>query len=229
MTNKAMKFKTIKSQVNFLSHFIFNFLENEGDKIEAAYHRLGIIVMLTSADKELNPKVTEWKEGLNECVTTDIEEMRQHKQAYLDNLSDIKIPEVLTPEHYQYTFSIQHPVMWKLIEILKELDAEISEIENLWLAGMIPDDGRLTSINRATEIIRTNSNKIYKATSPGKGRNGRFNVGQFLGLLRGGLELYINDEDLEKLSKRKFTEVNAGTESNKNKNQNVDKKTTKSY
>lgn len=210
------KFKTIQKIEKIESHFMIEFLKNEGSKTEDAFHRLGLIIMLTSSDDAITKKVMVWRDQLQNILESDIEGVKKSKEKILKDNPNVKIPEVITPESYNYTFNIQHPIMWKMIDALKNIDSEISEIENLWLSGLVDDQQRQSAIVNARTILRINTGKIFKATSPGKDTNGRFNIGQFLSLLRGGLELYVEEDDLNNLAKKLPKKVNK-EKSNDNK------------
>lgn len=197
------KFKTIEKTVHFDSHFCIEYLNNEGAKLEDSFHRLGLIVMLTSTDKKICSKVLEWKNKLKNILDDEVSSLSKMKQIVLDKNESLKLPEVSTPDSYSYTFSIQHPIAWGMIDTLKTIDLEVAEIENLWLAGVVSDEEKSSFSSKARNILRVHSSKIFKATSPGKRNGGRFNVGQFLTLLRGGLELYVDEKDLDELVKNK--------------------------
>ena len=212
------RFKTIMQEVQFDSHFCLEYLNNEGDKVIDAFHRLGLIVMLTTTDKKIHSRVVEWRDKLKGLLDKDVASLSEEKNNLLSKNESLKLPEVSTPDSYSYVFNIQHPIIWTLIDVLKNIDLELSETENLWLAGVISDEEKTRLSSKARNILRIHSSKIFKATSPGKRSGGRFNVGQFLNLLRGGLELYVDEKELDILVQKKSNDKSDNRKSNPKSN-----------
>ncbi|MGZ0788013.1 hypothetical protein ACXM5X_34350, partial [Pseudomonas saponiphila] len=46
---------------------------------------------------------------------------------------------VVTPESFSVTFQIEHPIYWRVIDVISQIDESIAAIENLWLAGVISE------------------------------------------------------------------------------------------
>ena len=112
----------------------------------------------------------------------------------MENAGLEESPEVMTPSSYESSVPVCYPVTWKLLNLIQTLDNEIAELENLWLTGFVTDLGRHENSNRAIGLLRKLVAKISNATSPGKDRSGgRFKSTQLISLIRGGLELYVDD------------------------------------
>tara|TARA_R110002051_G_scaffold6931_2_gene32742 strand:- start:1348 stop:2046 length:699 start_codon:yes stop_codon:yes gene_type:complete len=190
----SIRHKTIVSPVNLQSHTVHSYLESEGERLISSYSRIGSLLLLTSSELELNAKITAWQSELLNLLTSEAVKLSIQKKKYTEELPNYKELEVLTPDTFVFDVSISHPCLWALIDAIKKIDSEANEIENLWLAGFIDDEARYICRNRIVNILRSFNSRIERATSPGKNRNGgRFTSVQLIQMLRGGLELYVDD------------------------------------
>lgn len=197
------EFKSISASIQLESHTIHKFLENEGGKLVGAYKKIGTLFLLTSSEAPLYSKVETWYKELNEWLQSELSNFNVQKERYIENSELDEVPEVTTPDSYKFEFEITHPRLWDLINFAKKIDSSINDIENMWLAGMINDEARTNAVNRVINIPRKLTAKIDKVTAVGKDRKGGpFKASQFVSILRGGLELYIDDKAIEEENRR---------------------------
>lgn len=194
INNDQLIHKTFVTNIQFKSHTIHNFWKNEGDRTLNIYERIGSLLMLTTTENELYSKVSAWESELADWFNQEIESIQKQKEAFMENAGLEESPEVMTPSSYESSVPVCYPVTWKLLNLIQTLDNEIAELENLWLTGFVTDLGRHENSNRAIGLLRKLVAKISNATSPGKDRSGgRFKSTQLISLIRGGLELYVDD------------------------------------
>lgn len=190
--------KTIEHKINFESHTVYSFWKNEGDRLRNTYERLGSLLMLTTTEPEIYGKVASWETMLLDWLASECKKLKEQKDAFVSNAGLEEVPAVETPSSYSENIQICYPSIWKLMKAIKEIDLQISEVENLWIAGVVDDLARHQTSNRVVNILRKFKAKIENATSPGRGREGgRFKAPQLISLIRGGLELYVEDKDIQ--------------------------------
>lgn len=190
--------KTIEHKISFESHTVYSFWKNEGDRLRNTYERLGSLLMLTTTEPDIYGKVASWEAQLLNWLNTECNKLKEQKDAFVSNAGLEEVPAVETPSSYSETIQICYPSIWKLMKAIKEIDLQISEVENLWIVGVVDDLARHQTSNRVVNILRKFKAKIENATSPGRGRDGgRFKAPQLISLIRGGLELYVDDKDIQ--------------------------------
>lgn len=214
----SIRHKTIVTPIKLQSHIVHSFLESEGERLISSYSRIGSLLLLTSSELELHRKVSTWQSKLLELLKGEAFKLGAQKKKYTEELPSYEEPVVMTPEDFVFEAPISHPCLWPLIDSIKKVDFEASEIENLWLAGFIDDEARYICRNRIVNIFRSFNSRIERATSPGKNRKGgRFTAVQLIQMLRGGFELYVDDnaitQEIARYKKIEQGEDNADAES----------------
>lgn len=209
MTEQNIIHKAMPSKLNFLSHTAFSFWQNEGENYLSIYDRLGSLLMLTVRENEIYQKAAKWQDSLLDWFSTEINSLTAQKEAFLKNAGIEETPEVITPQHYHADILITYPSSWRLIEKIKLLDRQVSDIENMWLAGIVDDNSRHNISSRAINLLRKLRAKIEHVTAPGNSnrRNGHFKTTQLIALIRGGMELYIDDADIAR-ERKKIADLN---------------------
>lgn len=212
----SIRHKTIVSSINLQSHIVHSFLDSEGERLITSYSRIGSLLLLTSSELELHGKISVWQSELLDLLKGEAVKLSVQRNKYTEELPNYEELAVLTPDTFVFEASISHPCLWALIDAIKKIDSEASEIENLWLAGFIDDEARYICRNRVVNILRSFNSRIERATSPGKNRNGgRFTAVQLIQMLRGGLELYVDDnaitQEIARYKKLEQDEVNASS------------------
>ncbi len=206
MTMTDIRHKTIMVKVDFDSHTLHSFMDYEGARLCSAYERVGSLLLLTSSEKEIYKKVSDWQKALHDWLDVQIDSLRKQKEKFVETSHADDSNVILTPSTYNTSINLTHPCMWVLINAIQQVDAEASEIENLWLTGKIDDAARFDSVNRIVNFLRAFNGRIERATAPGKSRSGgHFKAAQLIKMIRGGFELYVNDDDIQKEIERFFS------------------------
>jgi len=182
--------KTITLTLRYTSDIMHYYLETNQATMLAAYERLAGLKRMLSRDTDLLVHVDEWVKSNIQVCELQLAEIAATRDAIQN---EYEIPELNVPESYQTTFVASHPIANKMITIAERVDEEIAEVESLFFAGAIDDAQYANLRNQAMTIIRGSVDRIYKATSPGSRKNGRFTPQELARWIREGNRMALPD------------------------------------
>ena len=191
---KGVKAITYKLKLN--SEQLFQFLEKEGGKSVGALERVGSLFRMLTKEEGLTESVQKW---INEIFTEAEEELGAllAQKEEVANLCDMSAFEVSTPD-LEFDVVITHPSIWKLINLIKQIDNELSEMENMYLAGFVENAELDQAKMQSLAIVRRVIHKIFKGTAPGKREGGPFSPIKFVLILKQVRNMDNIDEMMEK-------------------------------
>jgi hypothetical protein len=192
-TRLAGQQKTIVLPLNYLTDIMHEYLRMNQSTMLSAYERLAALLRMLSRDKELLAHANEWIAKNTEIAQQQISELQAQRAAIEDQIGDIDVPQINTPETYKTTFEASHPVANKMLAIAKAVDAELVACERLYFAGAVDDSEYAKLRDQATTIIRGSVDRIYKATKPGNREGGRFNPAELARWIREGNRMMFED------------------------------------
>ncbi len=192
-TRLAGQQKTIVLPLNYLTDIMHEYLRMNQSTMLSAYERLAALLRMLSRDKELLAHANDWIAKNTEIAQQQITELQAQRAAIEEQIGDVDVPQINTPETYKTTFEASHPVANKMLAIAKAVDAELVACERLYFAGVVDDSEYAKLRDQATTIIRGSVDRIYKATKPGNREGGRFNPAELARWIREGNRMMFED------------------------------------
>lgn len=192
-TRLAGQQKTIVLPLNYLTDIMHEYLRMNQSTMLSAYERLAALLRMLSRDKELLAHANDWIAKNTEIAQQQITELQAQRSAIEEQIGDVDVPQINTPETYKTTFEASHPVANKMLAIAKAVDAELVACERLYFAGVVDDSEYAKLRDQATTIIRGSVDRIYKATKPGNREGGRFNPAELARWIREGNRMMFED------------------------------------
>lgn len=192
-TRLAGQQKTIVLPLNYLTDIMHEYLRMNQSTMLSAYERLAALLRMLSRDKELLAHANDWIAKNTEIAQQQITELQAQRAAIEEQIGDIDVPQINTPDTYKTTFEASHPVANKMLAIAKAVDAELVACERLYFAGVVDDSEYAKLRDQATTIIRGSVDRIYKATKPGNREGGRFNPAELARWIREGNRMMFED------------------------------------
>lgn len=192
-TRLAGQQKTIVLPLNYLTDIMHSYLRMNQSTMLSAYERLAALLRMLSRDKELLAHANDWIAKNTEIAQQQITELQAQRAAIEEQIGDVDVPQINTPDTYKTTFEASHPVANKMLAIAKAVDAELVACERLYFAGVVDDSEYAKLRDQATTIIRGSVDRIYKATKPGNREGGRFNPAELARWIREGNRMMFED------------------------------------
>lgn len=192
-TRLAGQQKTIVLPLNYMTDIMHEYLRMNQATMLSAYERLAALLRMLSRDKDLLAHANDWIAKNTEIAQQQITELQAQRAAIEEQIGDIDVPQINTPDSYKTTFEASHPVANKMLAIAKAVDAELVACERLYFAGVVDDSEYAKLRDQATTIIRGSVDRIYKATKPGNREGGRFNPADLARWIREGNRMMFED------------------------------------
>lgn len=192
-TRLAGQQKTIVLPLNYLTDIMHEYLRMNQATMLSAYERLAALLRMLSRDKDLLAHANDWIAKNTEIAQQQITELQAQRAAIEEQIGDIEVPQIKTPDSYKTTFEASHPVANKMLAIAKAVDSELVACERLYFAGVVDDSEYAKLRDQATTIIRGSVDRIYKATKPGNREGGRFNPAELARWIREGNRMMFED------------------------------------
>ncbi|ALU46145.1 hypothetical protein [Pseudoalteromonas rubra] len=183
-TRHAGKMKTLVTQISYKSDLLHQFLSKNEIRMLNAFERLGAIFRIARTNPAAYDKIRSWHYDVNLLIARTqldtLQELRAQKQAqaHFDGHFELNRPEC-----YEVIFEVSHPVGITIPQLIKEVDAEIDEIETLFMFGMIDDTEYAAACKQASVIISGVVDRLNKVTAPGKREGGSFSPRHFVEIL----------------------------------------------
>ncbi|MGI2205236.1 hypothetical protein ACROAH_15350 [Shewanella oncorhynchi] len=134
--------KFILKEMNFKSSAIQQLFSNDARQqaIKYSIARIAGLFVLTSNSKEIRDRLEGWfaaeqEESVRRCALLNT----IHKNELAALIGYNGDFSVVTPDAFSVTLQIEHPIYWRVIDVITQIDEAIAEIENLWLAGAISE------------------------------------------------------------------------------------------
>jgi hypothetical protein len=179
------KVKTFEVPIQYQSDFMHGYLTKNERSILNIFERLGAIFRMARTDRASYEKVRDWHYEKNIAIAElQIETIQEQREQLLgeqvfDATNAIKIPDT-----YKITFELSHPVGNTITQLIKSLDAQLAEIEAVFMNGLIDDLQYEQASRQALAVMSGVVDRIYKVTSPGKREGGAFSVALYMSFLR---------------------------------------------
>jgi hypothetical protein len=190
----AGKQKTIVLLFDYRSDILHQYLELNQSTMLSAYERLAGLMRLCANDAPTYKHVTDWVTTNLTICKAQLEALESQRATMLDEyLEDLEPLDIHVPENYQVTFETSHPVTRKMLALLRLVDNELNATEDLFMQGIIDDAAYVQSRNQVSSIVRASVDRIYKATSPGVRKGGRYQPSQLASWIRKGNTMMFSD------------------------------------
>jgi len=134
--------KFILKEMDFKSSAIQQLFSNDArqQNIKYSIARIAGLFVLTSNNKEIRDRLDAWFAAeQEEAVRRSTLLNTIHNNELSTSLGNNADLDVVTPESFSVTFQIEHPIYWRVIDVISQIDESIAAIENLWLAGVISE------------------------------------------------------------------------------------------
>lgn len=180
------KFKSIEYDFNTRSNAVNHYLNKQMPGLIGGMVRIAQLIYKAKNEPELKAEIIR--------LITDIE-TKAHKQL---ETFDEQFEELVTgmelyvselqgaPQTRQVI--IGHPVMWKLVRLLKSVEERAVRVELFWLNEIIADEEVERCEKELDMILRYFRGSIYGMTSIEGRQGGKWDANQFLKELRARLE-----------------------------------------
>jgi len=176
--------KTMEFDIAYKSDLMNRFLTDNGRRLLNTFERLAAIYRMAASDKSAYNKIKDWHQDINLAIAATqldaLEEQRQQK--IIDN--ELNIPDINTPSNYKVLFEVSHPVTHTIINLVRAVDAELTEIEAIFLGGGIDDLEYRDAQRQALSILNGVIDRILKVTSPGRREGGAFSKELYMRFLK---------------------------------------------
>jgi hypothetical protein len=182
--SRTVSVKTMHYTLKLNSEQLFSYLKLEGGKSVGALERIGSLLRMLSKEPEMSASLNEWFTGVFDHAAKEMKTLVAQKQVFAEML-EMEVPNIEIPDSFVFDIEITHPAMWQLINLLKKIDAELDDMEGMWMLGAVTDVELHQARNQALSIVRRTIHKIFEMTSPGKrAEGGKFSPIKFLSIVR---------------------------------------------
>lgn len=186
--------KTMRLKLTYQSDILHEYLLLNQSTMLAAYERLAALLRMCSTSKEHIAHITDWINKNVKISQQQLEELVSQREALLNDADDYDLSvELIVPDTYHTEFVASHPVATKMVALARMVDQELNQTELLFFAGIINDTEYASLRQQATSIIRSNIDRIYKATNPGVRKGGRYTPQELMNWLNQGNKLVFSD------------------------------------
>ncbi|MDC8832854.1 hypothetical protein [Alteromonas gilva] len=175
------------------SAILHSYMERVQPLTLAMFERLGSLKRMLVKDRPLTEMVTKWQSTNMQIAYEQLEEIRIRRETVvLTGAPDV--PQINVPESYGFTFEASHPIVHDMVNLVKAINHELKENEALYFAGVI-DDVYFERLKTQTVYTLSGvTDRIAKATSPGKRKEGgKYAPELLVKHIRGGYRLDFAD------------------------------------
>lgn len=151
------------------SAILHDYMERYEGLLVTMFERLGGLLQLIKRDQTLLEMVRLWHRtslGIANAQLAELQVRREALEMQLDE--DVEIPHLEYPANWNLEFVVTHPIAHDLVKLVKGVNEEIKANEALFFAGAVTDEYLERVKNETVSILSGVSDRIAKATSPGK-------------------------------------------------------------
>lgn len=186
--------KTMRLKLTYQSDILHEYLLLNQSTMLAAYERLAALLRMCSGSREHVTHITDWINKNVKISQSQIEELVAQREVLLKDADDYDLSvDLIIPDTYHTEFVASHPVATKMVAVARMVDQELNQTELLFFSGIINDTEYASLRQQATSIIRSNVDRIYKATNPGVRNGGRYTPQELMNWLNKGNKLVFSD------------------------------------
>lgn len=159
----------------YQTSFMHKFLAERGERVMQVAERLAAAMRMLAQEPVLYNEFEGWKNNSLQQAKDSILTLTQQREALEQTLrKNQRDLSITTPDKFQAELVFTTSIGRQVIELLEDIDAELSKAQYLYLAGAL-NDLQVTEVNRqGLNIINSYIDRAFKMTSPGKRATGRF-------------------------------------------------------
>lgn len=160
----------IPYELKYRSAVTHKFFQHSSIALQNYVERLAALLKMSSSDKVLYQKLTNWCSGL---ITELADETKKLHTQVIDQMGDLPQQVVTSvPDSYHIKFSITHPFYWQILPMLEQLDECCATTDALFLLGRMDDIQSATANRQANFIFSLSVERIRGMTMSYLGRKG---------------------------------------------------------
>ena len=146
--------KSIVVKMQLKSSAVTQRVQGISDRLKTMTARIAGLYVLTTSNAEVRTRLETW-------FSAEIAEVDRRRQL-LSTMHQMELKElggqpakfdIVTPDSYAIEIEVEHPIFWRVITAITEIDASAAELENMWLSGEIDDQTTFRARNIATNAI----------------------------------------------------------------------------
>ncbi|MCD8476454.1 MAG: hypothetical protein LRY40_09470 [Shewanella fodinae] len=132
--------KSIVVKMQLKSSAVTQRVQGISDRLKTMTARIAGLYVLTTSNAEVRTRLETW-------FSAEIAEVDRRRQL-LSTMHQMELKElggqpakfdIVTPDSYAIEIEVEHPIFWRVITAITEIDASAAELENMWLSGEIDD------------------------------------------------------------------------------------------
>jgi hypothetical protein len=194
--------KSVDAKVKIASEILYSYFYNMSEKFEATVGRIGALAIMTSRHQDIHTRFETWIGAELSQISAKTDVIQHLLSNELEGIdANIALFDINTPEEFEFTWRVTHPLFWRISEAISKLDKATSDYENLWVLGFITDSSNLQVQGLCRNTIKNLYKRMrYVAYKSANRQGGLFSDEEYQAILKDlnvDVSQMVSDDDSE--------------------------------